>query len=127
MEKLAYYFDHIQSWERSVIIAGGLLLFWMLEGVVPLIRFRYRKVRHAGLNLFFTLTTILVNLAFATLIVRASQYGSVHKMGLLYLVNMPLWLFTLSGLLLLDLIGVPAGEDALLAEAVRRAAKAMGA
>jgi len=31
------------------------------------------------------------------------------------------------GRLLLDLIGVPAGEDALLAEAVRRAAKAMGA
>src|SRR5580765_144738 len=105
MEKLANYFDHIQPWERSLIIAGGLVLFWMLEGVVPLVRFRYHKVRHAGLNLFFTLTTIIINFAFAALIVRASQYGSVHKMGLLYLVNMPLWLFTLAGLLLLDLIG----------------------
>jgi len=105
MEKLASYFEHIQSWERSLIIAGGLVLFWMLEGVVPLFRLRYNKVRHAGLNLFFTLTTILVNLAFATLIVRTSQYGASHKAGLLYLIPMPLWLFTLAGLLLMDLIG----------------------
>jgi sterol desaturase/sphingolipid hydroxylase (fatty acid hydroxylase superfamily) len=105
MEKLANYFDHIQSWERSLIIAGGLVLFWMLEGVVPLFRLRYNKVRHAGLNLFFTLTTIIVNLAFATLIVRASQYGASHKAGLLYLFPVPLWLFTLAGLLLMDLIG----------------------
>jgi len=105
MEKLAHYFDHIQSWERSLIIAGGLVLFWMLEGVVPLFRLRYDKVRHAGLNLFFTFTTILVNFAFAALIVRASQYNAGHKWGLLYLFPMPLWLFTLAGLLLMDLVG----------------------
>jgi len=105
MEKLANYFDHIQSWERTLIIASGLVLFWMLEGLIPLVRFRYHKVRHAGLNLFFTLTTIIVNVAFAALIVRASQYGSVHKIGLLYLFPLPMWLFTLVGLLLLDLIG----------------------
>jgi sterol desaturase/sphingolipid hydroxylase (fatty acid hydroxylase superfamily) len=105
MEKLASYFDHIQSWERTLIIASGLVLFWMLEGLIPLVRHRYHKVRHAGLNIFFTLTTIIINLAFAALIVRASQYGSVHKIGLLYLFPMPLWLFTLVGLLLLDLIG----------------------
>ena len=36
---------------------------------------------------------------------EASQYGSQHKIGLLYLFPMPLWAFTLLGLLLLDLIG----------------------
>jgi hypothetical protein len=35
---------------------------------------RYRKLRHAGLNLFFTFTTILINFAFAALIVGASDY-----------------------------------------------------
>jgi len=104
MEKLAYFFDHIQSWQRSLIIASGLVLFWMMEGIIPLVRFRYRKVRHAGLNIFFTLTTVIVNLAFATLIVKASQYGFERKWGLLYLFHMPLWLFTLVGLLLMDLI-----------------------
>jgi sterol desaturase/sphingolipid hydroxylase (fatty acid hydroxylase superfamily) len=66
---------------------------------------RYHKFRHAGLNIFFTLTTIIVNFAFAALIVKASAYGSGHKLGLLYLFPMPMWLFTLAGLMLLDLIG----------------------
>jgi len=105
MEKLAYYFEHIKPWERSLILAGGLVLFWMLEGVIPLFRIRYHKVRHAGLNIFFTLTTIIVNFAFAALIVKTSLYGSAHKVGLLYLFSMPMWLFTLVGLMLLDLIG----------------------
>jgi sterol desaturase/sphingolipid hydroxylase (fatty acid hydroxylase superfamily) len=105
MEKLVRYFTHIQSWERSLILAGGIVLFWMLEGILPLVRFRYNKFRHAGLNIFFTLTTVIVNFAFAALIVKTSQYVGDHKIGLLYLFPMPLWLFTLAGLLLLDLIG----------------------
>ncbi|HTI11389.1 MAG TPA: sterol desaturase family protein [Puia sp.] len=105
MEQLVHYFEHIPSWQRSLILAGGLLFFWVLEGLVPLFQFRYRKVRHAGLNLFFTFTTILVNFAFAALIISASHYSSQHKTGLLWLFPLPLWLFSLIGLLLLDLIG----------------------
>jgi len=105
MERIIHFFEHIPSLYRSLILAGGLLLFWVLEGIVPLVRFRYRKVRHAGLNLFFTLTTIIVNFAFAALIVRAGDYSSQHRSGLLYLIPLPLWLFTLVGLLLLDFVG----------------------
>jgi sterol desaturase/sphingolipid hydroxylase (fatty acid hydroxylase superfamily) len=105
MEQLTHFFGHIQSWQRSLILAGGLLLFWILEGFVPLFRFRYRRVRHAGLNLFFTLTTVIVNFAFAALIVRAADHASKYKTGLLWLTPLPLWLFTLLGLLLLDFIG----------------------
>jgi len=102
---LVNYFQHIPSYQRSLILAGGLVLFWIIEGVIPLFRFRYRRVRHAGLNLFFTLTTVVVNFAFATLIIRAAVYSTVHHTGLLYLVPLPLWAFTLIGLLVLDLIG----------------------
>ncbi|HMH24394.1 MAG TPA: sterol desaturase family protein [Puia sp.] len=104
MEKLIFFFDHIQSWQRSAILAGGLMLFWVLEGAIPLFGFRYRKLRHAGLNLFFTLTTIVINFAFAFLIIRASHYGAQHRTGLLYLISMPLWLFAFTGIAVLDLI-----------------------
>lgn len=104
MDRLVDFFQHIHSWQRSVILGGGLVLFWVLEGVLPLVRFRYHKVRHAGLNLFFTLTTVIVNFAFAALIIAAADYGSRHQLGLLYLFSLPLWLFTLAGLLILDLI-----------------------
>jgi sterol desaturase/sphingolipid hydroxylase (fatty acid hydroxylase superfamily) len=104
MEKIFLFFDHIESWQRSLILAGGLVLFWILEGIIPLVRFRYRKVRHAGLNLFFTLTTIIINFAFGILIIRVSHYSTVHQRGLLYLVHLPFWLFALAGLMLLDFI-----------------------
>jgi sterol desaturase/sphingolipid hydroxylase (fatty acid hydroxylase superfamily) len=105
MEVLIQYFQHIQPWERSLILAGGLLFFWVLEGLMPLFRWRYRKLRHAGLNLFFTFTTLVVNFLFAFSIIRAANYGDQHKVGLLYLFPMPLWLFALVGLALLDLVG----------------------
>src|SRR5258708_19794328 len=105
METLVNYFQHIPSYQRSLILAGGLVLFWIIEGIIPLVRFQYRKVRHAGLNLFFTLTTIIVNFAFAVLIIRAADYSTAHHTGLLYWVHLPLWLFTLVGLLVLDGIG----------------------
>ena len=104
MEKIIHFFEHIQSWQRSLLVAGGLLFFWVIEGFMPLFRFRYNKFRHAGLNLFFTLTTVLVNFAFAVLIVKGSDYTSHHKIGLLYIFNLPLWLFILTGLMFLDLI-----------------------
>ncbi|HZE82703.1 MAG TPA: sterol desaturase family protein, partial [Puia sp.] len=104
MEKLVFFFSHIQSWQRSLILAVGLLFFWLLEGAIPLFGFRYRKLRHAGLNLFFTFTTLVINFAFAFLIIRASNYGDQHKTGLLYLFPMPLWLFALTGIAVLDLI-----------------------
>jgi sterol desaturase/sphingolipid hydroxylase (fatty acid hydroxylase superfamily) len=104
VETLVNYFQHIPSYQRSLILAGGLVLFWIIEGIIPLFRFQYRRFRHAGLNLFFTLTTIVVNFAFAALIIRAADYGTTHHTGLLYLVPLPRWAFTLAGLLILDFI-----------------------
>lgn len=109
MISLSYYFQHIPSYQRTLILAGGLVLFWIIEGVIPLVRFNYRRYRHAGLNLFFTLTTVVVNFAFATLIVRAADYSTTHQTGLLWVLArvewVPLWLLTLVGLLVLDFIG----------------------
>ena len=104
MEKIIFFFQHIQSWERSAMLIGGLVLFWIAEGLIPLFAFSYKKWRHAGLNLFFTLTTVLINLVFAGLIVRGSDYTSQHRLGLLFLLPLPRWLFILTGLLFLDLI-----------------------
>jgi sterol desaturase/sphingolipid hydroxylase (fatty acid hydroxylase superfamily) len=104
MEKIIYYFDHIPSLHRALILAGGITFFWLIESVVPLFKFQYNKWKHAGTNLFFTFTTILVNFAFALLIVSASDWCVKHNFGLLQLTPMPLWLLVILGLLILDLI-----------------------
>lgn len=105
MQKLIYFFEHIQSWERTLLLVAGIIFFWIIEGVITLVNFNYKKFHHAGLNLFFTLTTIIINFAFAFLIVKGSDYTSQHKIGLLYLFNLPTWLFILIGLMIMDFIG----------------------
>jgi sterol desaturase/sphingolipid hydroxylase (fatty acid hydroxylase superfamily) len=105
MEPIIHFFTNIQPWERTLILVIGLVVFWAIEGIVPLFRLNYHKLRHAGLNLFFTLTTLIINFAFAFLILKASDHGAEHRSGLLYLVPLPSWAFAIAGLLLLDLIG----------------------
>jgi sterol desaturase/sphingolipid hydroxylase (fatty acid hydroxylase superfamily) len=99
------YWAHIPSAHRTLILVCGLLFFWILEGPLPLVQTPYRRLRHAGTNLFFTLTTLVVNFGFAFLTIKTCFWTSDHHFGLLYLLFLPPWLFVLLGLLLLDLVG----------------------
>lgn len=106
MQELIDYFATIPSWQRSLILVGGITFFWVLEGVVPLFRFDYRKWKHALPNFFFTLTTILVNFSLAFLLLQTSDWVVAQEFGILYWIpNLPLWAFILLGVMLLDLIG----------------------
>ena len=105
MEEIIGFFENIPLAFRVGLLLGGIVLFWILEGVIPLFAFRYKKVKHAGLNLFFTLTTMIVGFGFAWLLLRTSQWASANEFGLLYLVEIPLWAQVIVGVLLMDLIG----------------------
>jgi sterol desaturase/sphingolipid hydroxylase (fatty acid hydroxylase superfamily) len=105
MESIIHYFTHISSAHRSAILIGGILFFLLLEAAIPVKAMIYEKWRHAGINLFFTLTTVVVNFAFATVIVKSSDWTVANQWGFLNITPMPIWLFALLGLLLFDLIG----------------------
>lgn len=105
MNTLIEYFSHIPSLHRTLILVGGLTFFWILENAAPLFRFNYKKWKHAGVNIFLTITTILVNFSLAFLLVRTADAVTTHKVGLLHLTYMPDWVFLISGILLMDLIG----------------------
>ncbi len=51
------------------------------------------------------MTTLIINLAGASLIFLAADYNKINGTGLLKMLDIPLWLNILLGLLLLDLIG----------------------
>jgi len=106
MEHILNYFETIPSLHRSIILVGGLTFFWILEGSVPLFQFDYKKWRHAWPNLFFTGTTIVINFSLAFLLLASADWVVQNEIGLLYwLPEMPLWLFTVLGILLMDLVG----------------------
>lgn len=105
MNQLIQYFNHIPSLHRALILAGGITLFWMIESIIPLVQFRYNKWRHAGINFFFTFTTIVINFGFALLIVFSSDWCVQHRFGILQWIQAPAWLSLVLGLLILDLVG----------------------
>jgi len=106
MEQLIAYFENIPALHRSLILVGGITFFWILEGIVPLFSVKYKKWKHALPNLFFTLTTIIVNFPLAFLLLKTSDWTITNQFGIInWLPEMPLWLYVLLGVALLDLIG----------------------
>lgn len=106
METLINYFETIPSLHRSIILVGGITFFWLLEGALPLFRFDYKKWQHAVPNLFFTLTTIIINFGLAFLLLKTADWVMVNDFGIInWLPEMSLWLYALIGVLLLDFIG----------------------
>lgn len=106
MESIVNYFATIPSLHRSLLLVGGITFFWIVENAAPLYQFKYNKWRHAGTNIFFTVTTILINFLLAFIFVKASDWTQTEQFGILnWLPKMPLWLEMIAGLLLLDLIG----------------------
>ena len=105
MNNLIQYFEGIPTSARTIFLVSGLVFFLALESGIPLFRFHYNKVKHGFLNIFFTITTLVVNLLGAGLILAAVQYNEFHSTGLLNWIHLPLWIEVIAGILVLDLIG----------------------
>jgi len=106
LESILNYFETIPSLHRSIIIIGGLTFFWLLEGMVPLFKFNYKKWKHAIPNIFFTITTIIINFTLAFLLLKSADYVMANNIGILnWLPEMPIWLYIVIGVLLMDFVG----------------------
>ena len=106
MNELINYFENISSLHRSIILVGGITLFWSIESIIPLFNFNYKKFKHALPNFFFTLTTIIVNFSLAFILLLVSDWVTENNYGLLnYGQFLPLSLYIIFGVLFLDLIG----------------------
>ncbi|MEA1785835.1 sterol desaturase family protein [Arenibacter sp. GZD96] len=105
MQTILTYFETIPATHRSLILVLGITFFWLLEYAAPLFKFKYHKVKHAGVNIFFTLTTVLINFVLAFLLLATSDWALTHGIGILpQLAHWPLWGQVLLGVLLLDFI-----------------------
>ena len=106
MEFIINYFETIPSSHRSMLLVGGITFFWLLEGAMPLFNFNYKKWKHAFPNLFLTGTTIIINFSLAFLLLSTADWVQANDFGIInWLPEMPLWLYVLLGLLLLDFFG----------------------
>ncbi|TBX69217.1 sterol desaturase family protein [Flavobacterium silvisoli] len=106
MNEIVAYFSSIPSAHRALILAGGIAFFWLIESASPFIRFKYNKWKHAGVNIFFTITTMVVNFCLALILLNTALWTTKHHFGILnWLPAFNPWLSMVIGLLLLDLVG----------------------
>src|SRR5688572_12447648 len=90
--------------ERMAILVGGLLLFWIIEGAIPLFSLQYKKtrLRHAGVNFVFTVIHLIIHTFLAILIIKLSDWCLDAKFGLVYWTNANVLVTILIGVLALD-------------------------
>ena len=106
MEEIINYFSSIPSAHRAMILAGGITFFWLIESARPFVKFSYNKWQHAGINIFFTITTMIVNFCLAMILLAAAHWTQESQFGILnWLPTVNPWIYTFIGLLLMDLIG----------------------
>jgi len=105
MTELINFFSDIPLTFRTSILLGGIVFFWVLEGMIPLYSFRYKKINHALLNVFFTITTAIIGFGFAFLLLKSTLYVGGEQIGVIHIFNLPIWADVIISLLLLDLIG----------------------
>lgn len=106
MDIVVAYFENIPSFHRGLILAGGIGFFWFLENAFPFLKMTYNKTHHAFINIFFTLTTIVINFLMAFLLIYASQWVTQNQWGILnYIPETSVLGKVVIGLLMLDLFG----------------------
>ncbi len=109
MDVIINYFSEMPTLHRSILLIGGLTIFFLIENAAPLFSMKtYSRTKHTGLNIFFTATTILVNLSMAFLLVKTAQWVATTGFGVMNWMSaasISIWLTAIVGLLLMDLVG----------------------
>jgi sterol desaturase/sphingolipid hydroxylase (fatty acid hydroxylase superfamily) len=105
LDAIIDYFANIPTSHRTILLVGGLILFSLIETAAPLMSLSYKRWRHALINIFFTFTTILVNLPLAFILVKSSDWVVANNFGIIQWIDMHPALAMITGLLLLDLLG----------------------
>lgn len=85
------YFETLEKHpvQRMAFLVGGLLIFWIIEGSIPLLSMSYKrnKVRHASTNLAFTVMHLVIHTGLAILIVKLSDWCRAEQFGIVYWTN----------------------------------------
>lgn len=85
-QNLIDYFQTLEHrpMERLVLLVAGMLVLWSIEGAIPLLTLQYRrnKLRHASVNLSFTLIHLAIHTGFAIVIVLLSDAARKQGFGI---------------------------------------------
>jgi len=108
-QEIIAYFQDLEKHpvQRLAFLSGGLLVFWIIEGSIPLITLSYKKnkFRHAAVNFGFTIIHLLIHTFLAVLIVLLSDWCGQQQFGIVYWTNAGILGTIIISFLVLDFFG----------------------
>jgi sterol desaturase/sphingolipid hydroxylase (fatty acid hydroxylase superfamily) len=109
MNSIIEYFSTLENrpLERLAFLVGGLLIFWVIEGFIPLMQMQYKKTRyrHAAVNFGFTVIHLIIHTFLAIIIVLMSDWCNRSNFGLVHWLNAGVFGTILISILVLDFFG----------------------
>jgi sterol desaturase/sphingolipid hydroxylase (fatty acid hydroxylase superfamily) len=102
MDSFLNFFETMPSWQKLVWIFICISANWIVELIIPLVTFNYKKLKHAGVNMVFLAMDLSINLLFGVLTLGIFIWLNSNEFGLLYLIDLPIWIELLIAILVLD-------------------------
>jgi len=107
--RLLDYFNTLEQrpFERMAFIVGSLVVLWIIEGTIPLLPLHYKKnkVKHAAVNLFFTVMHLIIHTGFGILIVLLADWAALKQVGIVYWFSLSPLAAIIVSALILDFFG----------------------
>lgn len=104
MESFLHFFETLPTPFKLLWVIGVLTVFWIAEGYYSFIKFDYKKWQHARVNFVLLGFVFLINFLFGLLTVGVFAWLTTQEFGLLYLIELPVWLELILAILVLDFI-----------------------
>ena len=108
-DKIIEHFSTLENrpLERMTLLVAGLLIFWIIEGAIPLLPMSYKKTkgRHALVNLGFTAIHLIIHTFLAIFIVMLCDWCKTSQFGLVYWLHANTVGIVIISILVLDFFG----------------------
>ena len=104
MNEFLLFFETMPTWLKALWVFFTLAFFWILEGYYSLVVLKYKKWRHAKVNLILLLFVMIINAIFGIATVGVFSWLQTSEFGLLHLFEAPVWVELLIAIAILDLI-----------------------
>jgi sterol desaturase/sphingolipid hydroxylase (fatty acid hydroxylase superfamily) len=108
-DNIISYFSTLEErpLERMAFLVGGMLVFWMLEGAIPLLTLRFRKtrLRHAAMNFGLTIIHLIIHTFLAIIIIHISDWCAANQFGIVYWLDAGVLATILATILVVDFFG----------------------
>lgn len=104
MEAFIHFFETLSDPFKLGWIFVCLAITWILEFITPLTQLQYKKWSHAGRNLIFLGTSVLINALFGLATVGVFFWLNKNQFGLFNLIELNPWIELILAVMALDLV-----------------------